>query len=370
LAALSARTAGDEGAGYLSVASTDAANTEHGAVNAYGKVQHALEAKRSLALQSFMARRSSEKTRQESSKDAKSAVTLSRKKSLRDATASRRVSKETTAGVHVRAAGMVFDQLDGDKSGSISKLEIIEFANGHNLPVSALTDALSIKGEYIVTKELFITKYERGELPQGVTQIVEDAHDGIRKSGKKETPSPELAIRIETFHNWVNFKLQDYHEVVPPIPSLDEGLKDGTTLIRLVEMLTGESCPMPWNKDPQGSSAEIKDQALQNLNFALQFLEGVLPKLVRGHNIVPDDIYDGDSESIMHIVWSLILHLDVMPGLAEDPKQANDRLIEWIQSKIPDSGAFTQTPHCTSWLGSDTDKTKCKEQKAQAQAQA
>ena len=116
----------------------------------------------------------------------------------------------------------------------------------------------------------------------------------------------------------------------------------GTALIHLVSSLSGQPCPnADWTKQPNGSSAEIKAQSLDNLNIAFQFLEAVLPQLVRGHNIVPADIYDGDLESIQHIVWSLIFHLDVMPGLAEDSKQAKEKLIEWIQSQIPESGVHS-----------------------------
>ena len=63
------------------------------------------------------------------------------------------------------AASHIFDTMDADHNGEISKHEIISFANSHSLNVAKLIKALSVEGKYTVNKTLFIGKYEEGVMP-------------------------------------------------------------------------------------------------------------------------------------------------------------------------------------------------------------
>ena len=133
---------------------------------------------------------------------------------------------------HAKAAEVVFGQLDREKCGVISKSEVIDFANDKHFNERALADvrllwpaaiqrscppfffthryfrsprvffhthivqffandirthecvvrnngeqALDVEGEEEVTKEVFVAKYENGELPEEVNQAIEGEVD-------------------------------------------------------------------------------------------------------------------------------------------------------------------------------------------------
>ena len=61
-----------------------------------------------------------------------------------------------------RAAEIVFDMLDTDGSGDLSKLEITDFCSKHSVNVAKMQTALGLGGRYGVTRDAFVNKYEEG----------------------------------------------------------------------------------------------------------------------------------------------------------------------------------------------------------------
>ncbi|XP_059469559.1 filamin-A isoform X2 [Neocloeon triangulifer] len=139
-------------------------------------------------------------------------------------------------------------------------------------------------------------------------------------------------IQQNTFTRWANEHLKT---VEKHIGSLETDLSDGLRLIALVEVLSGKRLPK-HNKRPN-----FRSQKLENVSVALKFLEdGEGIKIV---NIDSTDIVDCKLKLILGLIWTLILHYSISMPMWEgedDPKEKGatpkQRLLHWIQAKVPD----------------------------------
>ncbi|XP_045034750.1 filamin-A isoform X2 [Daphnia magna] len=140
-------------------------------------------------------------------------------------------------------------------------------------------------------------------------------------------------IQQNTFTRWANEHLKTVDKF---IGSLETDLSDGLKLIALVEVLSGKKLPKHTKKPT------FRSQKLENVSVALKFLEH--DEGIRIVNIDSSDIVDCKLKLILGLIWTLILHYSIsMPmwegddgsrdGKGPTPKQ---RLMGWIQSKIPD----------------------------------
>jgi len=141
-----------------------------------------------------------------------------------------------------------------------------------------------------------------------------------------------IGIQASTFLNWINITLDKAG--ADRIESLEEGLKTGTALIRVLEVVCKKPLTKKWKKDPK-----LSIQQVENINLAFQFMEkegGV--KVV---NIGPPDINTGNLKLILGLIWTIIYNFEVLPGLKEKGEKAasaKNALLQWIQSKIPERG--------------------------------
>ncbi|XP_034485146.1 filamin-A-like isoform X2 [Drosophila innubila] len=144
--------------------------------------------------------------------------------------------------------------------------------------------------------------------------------------------APWKKIQQNTFTRWANEHLKTANS---SIENLGTDFSDGLRLIALVEVLSQKHIPK-HNKNPT-----FRTQKLENVSIALKFLQG--EEGIKIVNIDSSDIVDGKLKLIMGLVWTLIIHYSIsMPKWdGEDdqiisgatPKQ---RLLNWIQSKLPD----------------------------------
>ncbi|XP_075219680.1 filamin A protein cher isoform X2 [Lycorma delicatula] len=141
-------------------------------------------------------------------------------------------------------------------------------------------------------------------------------------------------IQQNTFTRWANEHLKT---VSKHIGNLETDLCDGLRLITLVEVLSGKRLPK-HNKRPT-----FRSQKLENVSVALKFLEE--DEAIRIVNIDSTDIVDCKLKLILGLIWTLILHYSISMPMweGEDDAQYGDkgptpkqRLLHWIQSKIPD----------------------------------
>lgn len=140
-------------------------------------------------------------------------------------------------------------------------------------------------------------------------------------------------IQQNTFTRWANEHLKT---VSKHIGNLETDLSDGLRLITLIEVLSQKRLPK-HNKKPS-----FRSQKLENVSVALKFLEEEGIRIV---NIDSSHIVDCKLKLILGLIWTLILHYSIsLPmwegeddmgngGTEPTPKQ---RLMNWIQSKVPD----------------------------------
>ncbi|XP_052286873.1 filamin-A-like isoform X5 [Dreissena polymorpha] len=140
-------------------------------------------------------------------------------------------------------------------------------------------------------------------------------------------------IQKNTFTRWANEHLKTVNKT---IADLENDFSDGLRLVALVEVLSGKKFKSV-NKRPN-----FRTQKLENVTMALEFLErdeGI--KIV---NIDSGDIVDSKLKLILGLIWTLILHYSIsMPmweGEEPQPQEGGptpkQRLLNWIQGKVPD----------------------------------
>ncbi|GAA6092244.1 plectin a isoform X13 [Tachysurus ichikawai] len=113
-------------------------------------------------------------------------------------------------------------------------------------------------------------------------------------------------VQKKTFTKWVNKHLMKAQR---HIIDLYEDLRDGHSLISLLEVLSGETLPR--------EKGRMRFHKLQNVQIALDFLKHRQVKLV---NIRNDDIADGNPKLTLGLIWTIILHFQV----------TKHRLLLWI----------------------------------------
>lgn len=79
-------------------------------------------------------------------------------------------------------------------------------------------------------------------------------------------------------------------------------MRDGTKLIALLEVLSGEKLPVEKGRVLR------RPHFLSNANTALQFLASKRIKLV---NINPADLVDGRPPVVLGLIWTIILYFQV-----------------------------------------------------------
>lgn len=108
-------------------------------------------------------------------------------------------------------------------------------------------------------------------------------------------------MQKKTFVNWINSYLAK-HEPPLRIEDLYSDLRDGTKLLTLLEILSGESLPVEKSRNMK------RPHFLSNANTALQFLASKRIKLV---NINPADLVDGKPAVVLGLIWTIILYFQV-----------------------------------------------------------
>ncbi|XP_061187564.1 filamin-A-like isoform X11 [Saccostrea echinata] len=140
-------------------------------------------------------------------------------------------------------------------------------------------------------------------------------------------------IQKNTFTRWANEHLKTVNKV---INNLETDFSDGLRLIALVEVLSGKKFKHV-NKRPN-----FRTQKLENVTMVLEFLER--DEGIRIVNIDSSDIVDSKIKLILGLIWTLILHYSISmpmwegeePTPSEGGPTPKQRLLNWVQSKIPD----------------------------------
>ncbi|XP_052389493.1 plectin-like isoform X10 [Carassius gibelio] len=154
-------------------------------------------------------------------------------------------------------------------------------------------------------------------------QVNEDERDRVQK---------------KTFTKWVNKHLMKAQR---HITDLYEDLRDGHSLISLLEVLSGETLPR--------EKGRMRFHKLQNVQIALDFLRHRQVKLV---NIRNDDIADGNPKLTLGLIWTIILHFqisDIQVNGQSDDMTAKEKLLLWSQRMVEGYQGLRCDNFTTSW---------------------
>ncbi|XP_043257159.1 nesprin-1 isoform X10 [Colletes gigas] len=126
-------------------------------------------------------------------------------------------------------------------------------------------------------------------------------------------------VQKKTFVNWINSYLSKRMQPLQVV-DLIEDLKDGTRLLALLEVLSGEKLPVERGRNLK------RPHFLSNANTALQFLQSKKIKLV---NINSSDLVDGRPPVVLGLIWTIILYFQLR---SKDRKkiEENTRALEYL----------------------------------------
>ncbi|KAM6181713.1 LOW QUALITY PROTEIN: spectrin beta chain, non-erythrocytic 5 [Erethizon dorsatum] len=152
-------------------------------------------------------------------------------------------------------------------------------------------------------------------------------------------------MQEKTFTKWVNniFRLS---QVGIKIQNLYTELADGTHLLRLLELISGEALPAP-------SRGRLRVHFLENNSRALAFLRAKVPIPIIG----PENIVDGDKTLILGLLWVIILRFQISRisldreefGASAAQLSAKEALLVWCQRKTAGYTNVAITDFSRSW---------------------
>ncbi|XP_076442566.1 muscle-specific protein 300 kDa-like isoform X3 [Babylonia areolata] len=116
-------------------------------------------------------------------------------------------------------------------------------------------------------------------------------------------------VQKKTFTNWMNTYLCQRN---PPmkVDNLFEQIKDGTVLLSLLEVLSGDKLPME-----KGAKLR-RPHHIANITTAISYLEQKNIKLV---NINATSIADGKPAIVLGLVWTIILYFQIEETISQVP---------------------------------------------------
>ncbi|XP_049479925.1 spectrin beta chain, non-erythrocytic 5-like [Panthera uncia] len=161
----------------------------------------------------------------------------------------------------------------------------------------------------------------------------------------RKLQAQHMRMQEKTFTNWINDIFQ-HGRVGIKIQNLYTELADGTHLLRLLELISGETLPPP-------SRGRMRVHFLENSSRALAFLRAKVPIPLIG----PENIVDGDQTLILGLIWVIILRFQISQicldreefGASAALLSAKEALLVWCQRKTACYANVNITDFSHSW---------------------
>uniref|UniRef100_A0A671DN44 Spectrin beta, non-erythrocytic 5 n=1 Tax=Rhinolophus ferrumequinum TaxID=59479 RepID=A0A671DN44_RHIFE len=161
----------------------------------------------------------------------------------------------------------------------------------------------------------------------------------------RKLQAQHMRMQEKTFTNWINNVFQ-HDRVGLKIQNLYKELADGTHLLRLLELISGEVLPPP-------SRGRLRVHFLENCSRALAFLRAKVPIPLIG----PENIVDGDQTLILGLIWVIILRFQISHisldreefGASAALLSAKEALLLWCRWKTACYANVNITDFSHSW---------------------
>ncbi|XP_027725997.1 spectrin beta chain, non-erythrocytic 5 [Vombatus ursinus] len=161
----------------------------------------------------------------------------------------------------------------------------------------------------------------------------------------RKLQAQHMRMQEKTFTNWVN-NVFHHGKAGIRIQNMYIELGDGTHLLKLLELISGEVLPPP-------NRGRMRVHFLENNSRALAFVRSKVPVPLIG----PENIVDGDQTHILGLIWVIILRFQISHisldkeefGPSAAQLSAKEALLVWCQRKTAGYPYVNITDFSHSW---------------------